>query len=1846
MNIWKVIQNGNNLKRTRRDHDGGVIILLPTTTEEHIAVHRESKARTTLLQSIPDDHVADFHYMDDARDIWNAVKARFGGNAESKKMRKFMLKKEFSKFRISEAEGLHKGYDKMQKILSQLNQLKVKPEDEDINLKFLRYLPSSWSHVALTLKTKGRLELLSFDDLYYKLKTLEVDVKGYTTFSSKQSAGSSHSAFVSATSASKKMSYGESPSYFSTTTYSASSNSKTGSHRSDRKIRSGRDGLKWQMAMLSVRVHKFEQKDRRKIDFDKKKSARFNKKKVRCYKCQQRGHFARECRAKGGNDKQRYSSLKIKEIRKHEEDSKALITIDTLVDWTDHDTESGGVIAAKEFGMIAGYDSKDAIKEGAVKIYNLITGADTKEASTTGDAREFTFIGVTSERTFSKNLFRLINSSMSVRTKVGLGFNNCIRENELGWDDFAFSVFTTNSEDVEGGPLFNSDKSSKVKTNNFAFSDLSVKSLEPKPNDSTSFVSTSSVSTSANEADIESNIGTPIQEPVIIQDLPSFSCYSSAKNENTSRTSCNKTGKVNIPSARPQPVPTGNPKVSAPVPTGRPNRPFPFPTARGYSPSDFKLPDDSMVVLKVPRKHNLYTINLNDLCPRGKQHKASYKAIHAVSSVFEEESMNQRFLEEKPNVQGLGHEWYFDLDYLTNTLGYKHGQANQFAGIQGATTNLVGIPDADLDSDYDEQVIITQASAKIVPPSSIPVPPGSIPVPTRSILVHTSSIPVLTGEPMVSTDDVPVHTSRSTDLIFDDEPTTVTPVATKRINTIHPQSLIIGDFTSAVQKRSKVLVDLPEGKYAIGTKWILKNKRDDRGIVVRNKMDVKSMFHYKRIDEEVYVTQPKGFVDPQHPKKVYKIVKALYGLHQAPRAWYATLSTFLLKHGYKRGTIDKTLFLKKNNRDINLVQVYVDDIIFGSIMKAWCLQVQQRPDGIFINQDKYMKEILNKFDLGSVRTATTPYEVPKPTSKHESDSSVNVHLYRSMIGSLMYLTALRHDIMFAVSACSRNQVTPTTSNLEAVKKIFKYLKGQPKLGLWYPKESPFVLEAYNDSDYVGVNKDRKSTTGGLSTLHCDHQPAKTLNPTSLSSMVAFRYKDEHNKVGYLQKPTGSDDYHQIIDFLRASHIRYALTHNPSSLTHWSNSPGLPLRLADDGGIDDLLVAKIYFGMDNLSPLTVALICLSDRRCFNWSSYIFKGMVSNIGNAKKFLMYPRFLQTILGIETKITRQYKVLVYSSKPFANMRLNFKGHPMPFLLAMLLQAQAGEGAEVAAQAVPQAMPAPDQPHAYLFTPSRQQTSDPIALVLEHDAPMGGTFHTSPPRSTHAPHTGQPSGSAKDPITLTALSSIVSTLVQKVHSLETELMDHKKLFKDVVGKLVKKVKVMEVKLKTKKRKMVVSDSYQEDSRKKDVELDALHALANAAVTDDSNIPSGGTSQVPAARPSVPSASPPGSSTIPPGASIIPAGSLSIPADVSPSVAPAGVLDKGKYHMVEEDIPIKARTFKQMQKDILGVQAAKRLHDEEQAQFNRQIVELQQHRQEEVIDSAMYYNKADWLNIMAQVEANASLSKTLLGDDVSEDNFLARMAALIMRKKQALAEKLAKERQNWPMTQAQQRAYMRQYIQAFSRTLKRSGPMLEEPTSKRQKSTEAPIPSMPEVPHSSTVSSSLSSRTRRKSLGQKRITKPKSTLLEVDLDANAQMFIKEVIPNPLGDINALYRIDGSTKHFTTLRQILHMVDRQDLVKLYGLVVKYYEKLPVANAGLILWGDLQVLFDSQAGETVSGEVLYMFIDVSYPLIVKLIKRTLMHKLEIDTDVVGNDMTTAEQLIQFIKNQLAAAQASFV
>ncbi|GKE72589.1 uncharacterized mitochondrial protein-like protein [Tanacetum coccineum] len=148
------------------------------------------------------------------------------------------------------------------------------------------------------------------------------------------------------------------------------------------------------------------------------------------------------------------------------------------------------------------------------------------------------------------------------------------------------------------------------------------------------------------------------------------------------------------------------------------------------------------------------------------------------------------------------------------------------------------------------------------------------------------------------------------------------------------------------------------------------------------------------------------------------------------------------------------------------------------------LKVKQKEDGIFISQDKYVTEILKKFGFSDVKIANTPIETHKPLLKDANGEDVDEHIYRSMIGSFMYLTSSRLDIMFTVCVCARFQVNPKVSHLHAVKRIFRYLKGQPKLGLWYPNDSAFDLVAYTDSDYAGASLDRKSTTGGCQFLGC------------------------------------------------------------------------------------------------------------------------------------------------------------------------------------------------------------------------------------------------------------------------------------------------------------------------------------------------------------------------------------------------------------------------------------------------------------------------------------------------------------------------------------------------------------------------------------------------------------------------------------------------------------------------------------------------------------------------------------------------------------------------------------------
>ncbi|GJR73588.1 ribonuclease H-like domain-containing protein [Tanacetum coccineum] len=318
----EVIQRGNGPVSVSTDTNGLIKVLPPKTVEEILARERERKARTTLLMALPEDHLAKFHKMTDAKEIWEAIKSRFGGNDGSKKMQKYILKQQFEGFSVSNSEGLHKGYDRFQSLLSQLEIHGAGVSTEDANQKFLRSLPSAWSQVSLIMRTKPGVDSLSFDDLYNNLRVFECDVKGSTTSSS----STQNMAFVSENTSSTNdvstaygisNSSGQNSQYEHTSSYSLLANQSSCPQLDHEDLEQLDEfdleemDLKWQVAMISMRMKKFYKKTGRKLQFDAKEPVGFDKTKVECYSCHKTGHFARECRSKGNQDSRRRDKMNL-----------------------------------------------------------------------------------------------------------------------------------------------------------------------------------------------------------------------------------------------------------------------------------------------------------------------------------------------------------------------------------------------------------------------------------------------------------------------------------------------------------------------------------------------------------------------------------------------------------------------------------------------------------------------------------------------------------------------------------------------------------------------------------------------------------------------------------------------------------------------------------------------------------------------------------------------------------------------------------------------------------------------------------------------------------------------------------------------------------------------------------------------------------------------------------------------------------------------------------------------------------------------------------------------------------------------------------------------------------------------------------------------------------------------------------------------------------------------------------------------------------------------------------------------------------------------------------------------
>nr|GEV18752.1 copia protein [Tanacetum cinerariifolium] len=1251
----ELVKNGNSKKSLGRDSKRGIIILFPVSFKEHVAVQREIKERTLLLQSLPEDHMADFHHLDDAREIWLAVKARFGGNEESKKMRKTMLKQEFSEFSVSKKEGLHKGYD--------------------------RALPPSWSQVALTLKTRGGLEYLSFDDLYNKLRSLEIDVKG----------GSS---------------YG----------------SRGGSNRNGRIRHQMADGY-----ALS--------------------------------KDQQMGHFARECNVKKVDEKARYSAFKISEVKT--EDPKAMVSVDSMLNWNEHEAENKTEESEQVYGLMAGFKSDfvDHSGNAAGSVYDVAAefammgiypkvqtcpfGCDSKLSKLNKNydhleklyndsfiqvqaykntiktlelqkdwyhktqlalEEKFRILSANLENTTntlkysetlydqakikkkewevklveslvrfdkwkksSKNLAKLINSSMSTRTKLGLGFKEYIGSDEV-FDLSTPSVFDHELENREVKSLYerfvkagetheappsmtgtfmptsyksdleetrvtfgsksNTSLINTSESNNFVSCDNSDKSSESETYDFASCVSSPKTNDSFSTVDVKILPKSDVKDPSPTNGFPSCSFKENVK---PPRNLCNKSGIAD--------------RIHCKNNFVRTKTCF-FCGSKSHLIMDCDVYDNvdnfPSVVSKassVPAssRNSSASISAGRSIPAASRNRPA--SIHAGRHI-----LAGRFNKPAPFPAGRS----VPTDYHWNQMDFEEQKGCQrYCGHKARLVAQGHRQDEGID--YDE--------------------------------------------------------------VF-------APVA--RIEAIR----LFLAFASYM------------------------------GFMVYQ-MDVKSAFLYGEIEEEVDSPfQLEAYSDSDYDGS-HRDRKSITGRYQfMGRSFVWTSSS-------TKGLVCQIVYLS----------------VKASLQKS---------------QDKYVKDMLKKFDMESKRTATTPYEVLKPKSKDEPDDVVNVHLYISMISSLMYLTASRPDIMFA-------------------------------------------LEAYSDSDYAGSHGDRKSTTSGCQFLgrrliswQCKKQTIVATSSTEAEYVAAASCCGQ-STICIVKNLV----FHQRTKHIEIRHhfIRDANEKNLIQSTLGCSIPRPPMLLVVQVF---LLVVLVY--ADGSVPAGSCTIPTG--------SYSF--MRLDWDGPHMPLLAPMLVVPAGGDGADTAAAGAAAVTKVPPPLPPPVT----PPPDV-PPIHASSSTPGPSTAAQDTPVRDPTPvreptpspvREPTTFREpTPEPPRPSPPPCPTrqtsfIEDISEDGGGYVSSPKSNEASPTTAATAaGGAEDSVALTDLSLKLDRCINRVTTLENELGVTKKVLSGAVLKLVSRVKRLEGILKHRKRSMVLSDSEGEEAATKEpkIDLDALHELASTSLGGD-----------------------------------------------------------------------------------------------------------------------------------------------------------------------------------------------------------------------------------------------------------------------------------------------------------------------------------------------------------------------------------------------------------------------------
>ncbi|GJT95874.1 putative ribonuclease H-like domain-containing protein [Tanacetum coccineum] len=1071
-NLWRIVQQGNSPKRLGKDAKGNTIVHPPVSLDEHVAVQRENK------------------------DIWMAVNAGLVGIEEIKEVKKTCIKQQFAEFSVTEEEGLHKGYDRFQKILSQLNQVQARPDNDDINLKFLRALPSSWSQVALALKTRGGLESMSFDDRITTLRSLELMIRiGYRVMCNVKTVDDKarYSAFKVTevkTDEPKALVFVNSMVNWS----DHAAENKTGEVEKVNGMMAGLHANNGgagisnaanEFAMMGISpkntlttgaitetLHDQAQKEKKEWEVNCLFSDPVGEGVKPLYSkvCQGWGNACCSSSYKTGT----YMPAHSFEIEEHSGTSLQNQKTHTSCDSWPSRTKTKRLPTCCCISRLC-----QGICPCKSKAASVPAGSKNSPASVTAGG---------SDPAASRN-----------RPAV----NSADRPHPAGRSKRPATVSAGRPVSAGGGDGRISGKGT-IRTSKLDFEnvyyveELYHKSVIKR----TKFSSQTLIvwcfqknSISLHESSGNS-VGKRELRGIIVIPEPHSRQNGVAERKNRTLIEAARTmlADSKLPTMFWTEAVSTACYVLNRVSITNPHNKTPYELISGKVPQIGHLkPFGCQVTILNTSDHlGKFEGKADEGYLVGYATNSKAYRVYNLTNKRVEETMNLRFLEDKPNVQGIGHEWYFDLDYLTDSLGYTRFKTDKPAGTQETNINA-GTQDHDSDSEVDEQVIVvpsfpsnsfaakdaaarysylfSQETAKILSQAEAKIQNQGVSADRDPAGIDSAggvsagSASTGSGNPAISTsvsaDFIPVHADESTlppgqslgssenttrfpvpsdvckdqlssgiftSSSYDDDfsatltnlapAVEVNPVPTKRVNTIHPQSQILGDLASPVLTRSRAqkskfgesafigyiqdqqrtnhtdqlhclfacflsqleptsiakaledpdwvaamqeemqqfinqqvwkLVPLPDGKHAIGTKWILKNKRDARGIVVRNKASWTlrvpfSMEKLKKKCMSLSLKASKALKDPYFSKAcIQSGVRSLYSELSSSNTLSLVLdkelSAFLLQHNYRRGTIrTRHCSTEKIPKEILLDTVYVDESpnILGTTNKAWC----------------------------------------------------------------------------------------------------------------------------------------------------------------------------------------------------------------------------------------------------------------------------------------------------------------------------------------------------------------------------------------------------------------------------------------------------------------------------------------------------------------------------------------------------------------------------------------------------------------------------------------------------------------------------------------------------------------------------------------------------------------------------------------------------------------------------------------------------------------------------------------------------------------------------------------------